>query len=391
MKGFVGHLAARFAWRTRWKGASLIGIGWLVAWGSLASAQDAPEPPKAAGAFHSFTDKQGRNLKARVVSVASDRKTMVIADESGQTFPLEITKLSLDDQQYLKDWIATQPMLSNYRLQVDIEKTSAKTSDRVKAGSYRMVTEYPAYQIKVTNLSRDSLENAVVEYFIVKREKVRIYTDSETGRLTYSSSYDRDDPPEKISEIQPLESLGYNRDAEIVTNPMKVDQVYYEGSQPYAEDVLLGMIVQIRDDFGNVIGEYRSADAGIKNANWDKLKGKAESGLSGINASSVPKKPRMDGRLLTTWPEDGVFAKGDYIKPGKIPSVIEQPVRVSAVVELDADDQGTIVALGGKNKGFALCVADGDLQFWLRRSDLERGPVNSRVRTAVSGLPSGPV
>lgn len=355
--------------------------------GSLLAQESAPAPT---GAFHSFTDKQGRNLKARVVSVASNRKTMVIADESGQTFPLEITKLSLDDQQHLKEWIATQPLLSNFRLQVDIEKTSAKTPERKKSGDYRMVTEYPAYRIKVTNLSRDSLENAVVEYFLVKRERVRIYTSKETGRLTHSIS-DRNNPLEKISEIKPLESLGYNRDAELATNPIEVDRVYEEGNQPQVEDVLLGLVVQVRDDFGNVIGEYRSADPGIKAVNWNDLKTKAQEGLADMKSKPLAfqKKPSTGRQELNSWPES--FAKGDHIRPEKIPTMTEKAIRLSAVVEIDEGAEGTIIALGGKKKGFSLFVADGDLQFLLNRSDVEKGTVSSRVRTAVSSLASGEV
>lgn len=387
VSGFLGDAA-----RTRTGRWFLAGVVCACMGLADGKGQEASEEMAGIGAFHSFTDKQGRNLKARVVSVASDRKSMVIADESGATFPLEITKLSLDDQQYLKKWIATQPMLSNFRLRVDIEKISAKTSERVKSGNYRMVSEYPAYRIKVTNLSRDSLENAVVEYYIVKREKVRIYEDSETGNLTYGNTFKQDDPPETITEIKKLESLGYNREIVVETNPMTVDQVYYEGSQPYVEDVLLGMVVQVRDDFGNVLGEYRSADSGFKEKIWDRLKGEATwepantSAASSSNEIEPTPSPatKPSKRLLTEWPD--VLEQGNYLKTRKVPDVSGKKVRITATVELDGPEAtGTIVAMGGKNRGFGLCIADGDLQFLLRRFINEA--TSSKIRMPVTALP----
>jgi len=51
-----------------------------------------------------LTDKQGRSLKAEVISVTGDQ--VKIKRDDGQTFNLSLANLSDDDQKRLKEWAA---------------------------------------------------------------------------------------------------------------------------------------------------------------------------------------------------------------------------------------------------------------------------------------------
>ncbi|MCB1092870.1 MAG: hypothetical protein KDL87_15140, partial [Verrucomicrobiae bacterium] len=88
--------------------------------------------------FRQFKDKQGRTLDAQPVSVSPDRKTLKLRLRDGKDVDLEIVLLSLDDQQFLREWVATQPMVSDFRLQVAIEKVSAKSAERRRTTYYKL-------------------------------------------------------------------------------------------------------------------------------------------------------------------------------------------------------------------------------------------------------------
>ena len=55
------------------------------------------------GGLHLFTE--GNQIAANLLEVVDDRKTAKIRREDGIVFSLEIVLFSLDDQQYIKDWM----------------------------------------------------------------------------------------------------------------------------------------------------------------------------------------------------------------------------------------------------------------------------------------------
>ncbi len=60
-----------------------------------------PEPSD----FREFTDKRGQQIEARVLSLSEDRQTLAMERRDGKTFELTVTLLSLDDQQFLRQWL----------------------------------------------------------------------------------------------------------------------------------------------------------------------------------------------------------------------------------------------------------------------------------------------
>lgn len=341
------------------------------------------------GELRAFTDKQGRKLEAQVISVSPDRRMMKIAQPDGREFELEILKLSLDDQQYLKDWIATRSTQVDYRLEVAIEKTSAKSSERHRDDFYRMTTEFPGFQVTVKNISRETLKAPVIEYYILKREAVRIYQDPDTQEWDFSKRSVGREVTEEVHDVLNLEDLLYNREQIATTKPLEIDRVLGDGNDVYGEDEVLGLILQVRDEFGNVVGVFRSLDSGVKNVEWESLGSAVPAGTTTSSIATPATNSPPTTRKLTAIPT--TFQKGDFLDPGDSPRIDGRPFKVSAKVELDlAAPNGTIVAQGGKNAGFGLVLADGDLQWWIR-SAATSGQSNA-VSITVPGtaLPKGP-
>jgi len=61
-----------------------------------------PQPSE----FRAFTDKRGQQIEARILSISDDKRQLNLVRRDGRAFELAITLLSLDDQQFLNDWLS---------------------------------------------------------------------------------------------------------------------------------------------------------------------------------------------------------------------------------------------------------------------------------------------
>ena len=56
--------------------------------------------------FHTFTGKTGKTIEVRILSINEDRSTLKLEGRDGSLFDSKITGLSLDDQQFVRKWMA---------------------------------------------------------------------------------------------------------------------------------------------------------------------------------------------------------------------------------------------------------------------------------------------
>ncbi|MEM7602924.1 MAG: RCC1 domain-containing protein, partial [Verrucomicrobiota bacterium] len=59
--------------------------------------------------FRVFTDKRDQTIEARILSLSDDLSTMRLERTDGNIFETPITVLSLDDQQFIRDWMNPSP------------------------------------------------------------------------------------------------------------------------------------------------------------------------------------------------------------------------------------------------------------------------------------------
>ena len=158
-----------------------------------------------------LTDKQGRSIKADVISVTGDQ--VKIKRDDGQIFNLSLANLTDDDQKQLKEWAAKEASksLPPGALQVELSRgkfdTTKKdvdvtltTGDIVKNG--RTITEEKwGYSVMVSNRTPQPIENLRAEYILFatvddiqvkekqglkkKRYKAPIDTIAELGKTTF--------------------------------------------------------------------------------------------------------------------------------------------------------------------------------------------------------------
>lgn len=129
--------------------------------------------PLARAEIRTITDKQGRSIKADVISVDGDK--VKIKREDGQTFEIALSTLSDDNQKDLQAWAAKEAKsLPPGSLAVELSRgvfdTSKKdsdvtltTGDIVKNG--RTTTEEKwGYSVTIQNKTSKPLDNLRVEY-----------------------------------------------------------------------------------------------------------------------------------------------------------------------------------------------------------------------------------
>ena len=264
----------------------------------------------AQDSFHSFTDKQGRKTEAQLVSIAPDMKKMRIKKKGGDEFEVEIVTLSLDDQQYLKDWVKKNPVKSDFNLEVNFSKHLEGTKRyRVPNYDQKWVTDNTRFKIEIKNLSTDAkLTGASLEYYIVTEHGVYV---SPTPGAAYGDEWwypnNPDDGsrgpkvrrklPRNQSPRNPLslkhakakiEDLAYNFAVNIETDTIPLREIIGGGNKSFSKDAILGVIVRITDNKGNEISVHRSSENKFLKRSWDEI-----SRMPPGDPSGMPRQPQQ--------------------------------------------------------------------------------------------------
>jgi hypothetical protein len=230
--------------------------------------------------LHLFTDKKGNQITANLLKIAEDRRTAKIRREDGIEFSLEIVLFSLDDQQYIKDWMAVdkiassnQPKASEFHLDIKVvhkESASAKHSN----GSLELESKPHFFDVSISNTSRETLEGAVLEYAIVWEEAVSVHEDEDNGGWDYTSTSSGDagsgDRLVRLQRSVPLEVLAFNRDAEVKTEEVLIDRVVYSDGDLLREDLFWGVLVRVLDSDGQLLAEVNTGKSELTDYSWEK-------------------------------------------------------------------------------------------------------------------------
>jgi len=117
-----------------------------------------------------LTDKQGRSIKADVVSVDNDK--VKIRRDDGQPFELPLANLSEPDQQRLRAWAkANIPKLGPDA--ITLEFSRAKFGTEKESQSEGAVTAYKdqwGYSIMLTNRSKQPISDIRAEYILFVKQ-----------------------------------------------------------------------------------------------------------------------------------------------------------------------------------------------------------------------------
>lgn len=194
---------------------------------------------------------------------------MKIRREDGLEFDSEINTLSLDDQQFVKNWLKNRPENVDYRLEITIARKPIETN-KGSYSSLQLETKSNNYEIKVKNLSRETLESARLEYSVIWEDGTNFY-ETDEGILRYRSTVpdDEEAPLVRIEGSERLESIAFNRETIIQTVPFDIESVTYSDGEVLYSDEAIGAVVRILTPSGIILAEEKVGDARISNLSWE--------------------------------------------------------------------------------------------------------------------------
>ena len=226
--------------------------------------------------IRTFTNKQGQEIEARVVSLGGSMRTVSIERPDGRRFDIEIVSLSLDDQQFLKDWLKDRPAIDPKSLSIRISAEGALTEvsrerfeDRIYGGSG--TRNQLSYRFSITNQSRHPLVDVRLEYAILLHDVVSI------------RAIDPDEPDSvrwKVREQGPviyrtdekkLIFLKYNTTEDVITEALDHQAIRGASSRGSAEDIQVGVLARLLSKNGAVLAEFSDIDHSYPQITWEEF------------------------------------------------------------------------------------------------------------------------
>lgn len=225
--------------------------------------------------LYEFTSKAGKKVIAELLTISEEQRMARIRRQDGIEFDLEIISLSLDDQQYVKDWMERRsesvgstppaPGSGDFRLEIEADKKMVD-SDRDRDSSYTYESKKYQYTVRVRNISRQPLAGAKVQYQIVWKEALDLARGFR-GRLGVDYSRRGRGESGRARGEKEIETLLFNREAELLTEKFSLDSMSYS-REVYREDKLMGIIVRVIASDGAIIAEERLGMNRIEDVPW---------------------------------------------------------------------------------------------------------------------------
>lgn len=205
-----------------------------------------------------FTSSDGKTLQAELVEHRDGKVTLRRAD--GKEFEVAPNVFSPEDQIFIKEWISKTPESLHYNFRFDADRT--KISGTTRNESFLFVkNEKWVYTVKITNNSRDTMNDLVVKYKQFRSN----YADDD------SQAYDddRSDWLTDNGEVKLSQELPYNKTMEFQTKPMQIDFVDYEGFGDKWKDEIKGVMIRIETPAGKKIAEWAEPVNTLKGKTWE--------------------------------------------------------------------------------------------------------------------------
>ncbi len=205
-----------------------------------------------AQSYRSFTDSQGRTIKARIVSYdATKGRINIERQEDEQCFWVSPDSFSAENRRYITEWITANQILSEDNLEITLKKKKLATvkvnmdencSPRETEGQKG---ETICYQVTLRNRSDKPIENIRMEYRFYVMEDHVDENKEEIIRELYTEN-------EIVEIIGPGKAHSFNTIDETIVNHYKRAKPADAGPTTYeydciktSEEVLLGFWLRI--------------------------------------------------------------------------------------------------------------------------------------------------
>lgn len=205
-------------------------------------------------------DKFGRIIRAELVSHrGSEGDTITIKKPDGKTFEVKVDIFSQKDREVIREWMRTEPPTVNYGFRFEVTKQKLGASSTT------------SYELKVTNISRDTVEGLTLKVRTIYRRSLY----SSRDYIPYGDDY-----------------YGYGggligkEESVPIPGKMKFNQTasFSTEAQRYSE----GVLIRVVDAKGEVVGEHRRTGTKIASLKWEDGRQRES-----VTRETEPSKPRV--------------------------------------------------------------------------------------------------
>ena len=203
-----------------------------------------------------FEDQFGRTIKADLISHTGISSNEVNISKDGKQLNVKISLFSEKDQKFIRNWMKETPPMIDYvfRIEATLKQLGSfkSKSNSIYSSTSRSKTKTNAYEINLTNLTRQTVKGLRLEYRVVKEGR--------SGRFEFQRGR------KEISE-----PLRYNQDIVLTTAKSELDSYRSSYSSYSYKEAVLGVLVRVFDKQGELVADWRSSNTKIAKISWEEI------------------------------------------------------------------------------------------------------------------------
>ena len=220
-----------------------------------------------------FTDAKGRKIEAELVGFSGDT---VIINRGGKEFPVPVTSFSLDDQQYIRDWISKNPGSARFKFgfYADLEREQGVKQRDAPGGAYedKLKTTAYTYEMIVYNKGVAPASEVEIRYEIYINDLVDVVNNRFTRLAVGGEKTDKlQTIAGKIEKVN-IPAAGRHDFKRTFHTQFYIDR---DGGRTdeAAQDKIIGVRIRVYKD-GKVLGEYVEGedDDAMEKISWQDEK-----------------------------------------------------------------------------------------------------------------------
>lgn len=214
----------------------------------------------APDAVMTLRNVDGQEIEAKLIAATGDNVTIERIGD-GRQFIVPLANLDNYTNERVHQWMDQSPGAIAFNFDVSATKTLLDSNTFMTAGRDLKSAEW-SYRVKVTNLTRNVLSGAQLEYRIVFDDEVEI---AKTVVAPGKGGNQQD------GQLLDLPEMQFNEEIEFDTPPLILHTYEYvpqRGEREYSRDSIKGIWVRISKN-GVVLYEYQSHPATMASLSWD--------------------------------------------------------------------------------------------------------------------------
>jgi len=202
----------------------------------------------------------GQEIEARLLS-ASGESVRIARLGDGREFVVLLSAFDSSTENRIRQWMEEAPGAVNYSFGVEANRILVDSSTFMSAGR-DLKTAAWSYRIKLTNLTRNELRGAQLEYRIVYDDQVII----DRSVVAPGKGANQQD-----GQLLDLPDMTFNDKVEFDTPPISLHTYEYvptRGEREYSRDAIKGLWVRVVKN-GEILFEYQSHPGAMASLSWD--------------------------------------------------------------------------------------------------------------------------